>query len=343
MSYTRIFKPKNLEDHRSDAEREAPQKGDRRDGKVYRYTPDIILRVNLALATGRPLLVRGTSGVGKSSLALNAARVLKRRCYEFVVTSRSRAGDLHHTFDAVRRLGDAQAGVAKGAEREGAGDPLDMHRFLEPGPLWWILDRESAKRRGRTEAELEGLDEKTRLAYVAEDPCIFEPPRPTAKTGAVLLIDEIDKADPDVPNGLLVPLGSGQFRVPELGRRFPGGAAKDPENDAKPGSGSLVVITTNQERELPPAFLRRCITLDLPDPDTQRLEAIALDVFGEEARATIEAVLEAYATAGSGQDHANVAEFLDAVAAARVLKAKGEGTFEEFIRATTDKATGTPG
>lgn len=339
MSYTRIFKPRNLEDHRSDADREAPQQGDRRDGKVYRYTPDIILRVNLALATGRPLLVRGTSGVGKSSLALNAARVLKRRCYEFVVTSRSRAGDLHHTFDAVRRLGDAQARVAEESNDSGFA-PLDVHKYIEPGPLWWMLDRDTAQYRGRSKDE---LDPRQRSEYSAEDPCIFEPPRPTAKTGAVLLIDEIDKADPDVPNGLLVPLGSGQFRVPELGRRFPGSAAEDPSTDAKPGAGPLVVITTNQERELPPAFLRRCITLDLPDPDAERLEAIALDVFGEAARATVESVLTAYGTADSGQDHANVAEFLDAVAAARVLKAKGQGTFEEFIRATTDKATGAPG
>jgi MoxR-like ATPase len=79
----------------------------------------------------------------------------------------------------------------------------------------------------------------------------------TAEKGAVLLIDEIDKADADLPNGLLETLGNGAFSVPyrNLPVRMP---------DANPPP--LVVITTNEERELPGAFVRRCVVLQIELP-----------------------------------------------------------------------------
>ncbi len=80
--------------------------------------------------------------------------------------------------------------------------------------------------------------------------------------GCVLLIDEIDKADADLPNGLLETLGNGDFEVPHLGR-----PVKQSDDCPTP----LVVITTNEERELPAAFVRRCLVLKFklpPDPPT---------------------------------------------------------------------------
>ena len=71
----------------------------------------------------------------------------------------------------------------------------------------------------------------------------------------MLLIDEIDKADSEVPNGLLETLGNGSFDVPYLSAQV-GPAAHPP----------VVLITTNEERELPPAFLRRCLVLQLELP-----------------------------------------------------------------------------
>ena len=81
----------------------------------------------------------------------------------------------------------------------------------------------------------------------------------------MVLIDEIDKAESDVPNGLLEALGVGRFT---------------PQGRAQPvvctGPLPLVVITTNEERELPPAFLRRCLvhTLALPKPLAPGLVAL---------------------------------------------------------------------
>lgn len=74
----------------------------------------------------------------------------------------------------------------------------------------------------------------------------------------VLLIDEIDKADADVPNALLDVLGNRSFTIPFLDNRV----VKSPD-----GRLPLVVITTNEERELPAAFVRRCVVLNLDPPN----------------------------------------------------------------------------
>src|SRR4051812_46897247 len=73
----------------------------------YVYSDEIIIAVNAALATGRPLLLRGTPGSGKSTLARDAALALDRDFFEKVITSHTSATDLLWEFDAVARLSDA--------------------------------------------------------------------------------------------------------------------------------------------------------------------------------------------------------------------------------------------
>jgi MoxR-like ATPase len=168
-----------------------------------------------------PLLVSGEPGSGKSSIARNAALVLSRVYYERVITSRTQATDLLWTFDALRRLSDATAGAQ---HRE----LLATESYVEPGPVWWAFDPVTAAKRpgGR----------------IFIDPASV--PAGTHCGDAVLLIDEIDKADPDVPNDLLEPFGAKSFTVRETGEQI--AATRD----------VLLILTTNGERELPPAFLR---------------------------------------------------------------------------------------
>ncbi len=116
----------------------APLGPDRRDGETYVYHhPDIQLAVNVALITGRPLLIEGPSGCGKSTLAFNVALSLKRRYYEFVVTNRSEAQDLLWSIDNIRRLNDANVQSLQ-----------SMQAYIEPGVLWWAMDTSSAQQRG---------------------------------------------------------------------------------------------------------------------------------------------------------------------------------------------------
>jgi MoxR-like ATPase len=237
-------------------------KGDRRDGLSYVYSDDIILKVNIALATGRPLLVRGPSGAGKSSLAPNIARFMKWRYYEFVVTSRTQARDLLYTFDTLRRLSDAELGHL---HRKETGEQIDerlgdLARYIEPGSLWWALDRETAATRG--------VDSGRPGVPPAEDP---NRNSDASSEKAVVLIDEIDKADPDVPNDLLVPFGSLEFHVAEIDKLIR-------SRDHQPSP--LFIITTNQERELPNAFMRRCLILDLAPARPDMLKTIARQRFG---------------------------------------------------------------
>src|SRR5687767_9776005 len=109
MSYKKLFAP-------GDTVRLTPEGagqlsvGDQREGSVYVYSPEIVLAVNVALATRRPLLVRGPSGSGKSSLARNVANFLRWRYYETVISSRTQARDLLWEVDLLRRLDVAQSG-----------------------------------------------------------------------------------------------------------------------------------------------------------------------------------------------------------------------------------------
>ncbi len=205
-------------------------------GSVYVYNPAIVLAINAALATHRPLLIAGSPGTGKTTLAANVAGVLGRKFYQRVVTSRTRARDLLWRFDQLQRLAAAQEG--------GALPPRAAH--VEPQLLWWAFDPASARLRGAQGSEQAGI---TPLA----DPASGSPAA-LAGSQSVVLLDEIDKAEPDVPNDLLEVLDLERFQIEDLeGQRVVQGRRQD----------VLVCITTNRERELPGAFVRRCVVLDL--------------------------------------------------------------------------------
>jgi MoxR-like ATPase len=285
--------------------RDHRQLSDRRDGSVYRMHPRVRLAVDVALAAGRPLLLRGEPGSGKSSLAPYLARNLKARYYEEVVSASTRVEDFLWRFDTVKKLSDAQA------RQQGEPAPDDA-RYVVEGVLWRAFDPD-----GKFDSK------KT--------------------SDAVVLIDEIDKADPDVPNGLLVPLGAGKFPVP---------ARKDPIVIPK-GRRVTVVITTNEERQLPPAFLRRCVVASIPSPSRDSLIAIArLHTSGPGSdesehdqlfESLADKLLDLRGQMTSRDRPPGVAEYLDAVRTCMELKVEPSDesqtwkAIEEFtLRKTTD-------
>jgi MoxR-like ATPase len=274
MPYNHLFSPPETFHARAAG---ADRPGDQREGRVYVYDEKIVLAVNVALATGRPLLIYGLSGTGKSSLARNIAHHQKWRFVERVITSRTQARDLLYEVDLLRRLHDAQTAAAS-KERFDAG----YAPYIVPGPLWWAFDRASATTFGK------------------------EPAWDYDHARAVVLLDEIDKADPDVPNNLLVPLGSMQFDVEEI--QLP--------VKASPEHMPLVILTSNEERELPPAFLRRCVELRI-EVTRERLLSIGREHFPEDAALVNE--IAALAVPEDGKPLPSPAEFVDLLRACKRL------------------------
>src|SRR5262249_34460885 len=87
---------------------------------------------------------------------------------------------------------------------------------------------------------------------------------------SVVLIDEIDKAPRDFPNDLLNEIDRLTFRVPELMNI--GSPRSEPGEDGVPDSlRPIVVLTSNSEKGLPDAFLRRCVYFDIPFPDASQM------------------------------------------------------------------------
>ncbi len=166
--------------------------------------------------SGRPLLVRGEPGVGKSQLARAAAAELKWRFDYEVITPRFEPQDLLWRFDAMRRLAAAHGGQVE-----------DELPYVTPGVLWRALDPA-----GSGQAD--------------QRPC-------------VVLIDEIDKADTDLANSLLEVLGNRGFKTPW--------GQVPAQGQVAAAGGPLFIISSNNERELPLAFLRRCAVLELVVPD----------------------------------------------------------------------------
>jgi MoxR-like ATPase len=180
----------------------------------YIATPDLEMAVNAAVTLGRPLLIKGEPGTGKTQLALEVAASLGRPIFEWHVKSTSKAQQGLYEYDAVSRLRDSQLGEARVA---------DIRNYIVRGKLWEAFDSP-------------------------------EPP--------VLLIDEIDKADIEFPNDLLRELDRMEFYVYET------------RELVKARHRPVIIITSNNEKELPDAFLRRCFFHYIRFPDAETMQRI---------------------------------------------------------------------
>ncbi len=230
-------------------------------GKNYQINPGEAERVNAAMYLRRPLLVTGAPGTGKSSLAYGVAAELGfGEVLRWPITSKSTLQDGLYHYDAIGRL--QEANLREIMARHGSGEPslVDIGSYIRLGPLGTAL-------------------------------LPTERPR-------VLLVDELDKSDIDLPNDLLDVFEEGEYKIPELARLpvkdFPVTVMTSAENGtARLTSQSrgvvrcnafpLVIITSNGERQFPAAFLRRCLQLKLRPASPEKLAQIVEAHLGAQA------------------------------------------------------------
>lgn len=233
-------------------DREVPTQGRHRLPNAAAYQADerTIEAVNTALYLRRPLLVTGDPGVGKSTLADAVARELKLGAVlRWPVNSKTTLRDGLYRYDSLGRL--EEAGVRKHQTlEEKQSTAVSLGQYVSLGPLGTALAPYSLPR--------------------------------------ILLIDEIDKSDIDLPNDLLDVFEEGGFEIPELARAADqhetvmvrpadrGAKIAVPRGIIRCRAFPFVIMTSNGEREFPPAFLRRCVRLQLPAvaEDESRLRAI---------------------------------------------------------------------
>ncbi|MBK6656515.1 MoxR family ATPase [Zoogloea sp.] len=210
---------------------------------AYDAEPGLADAVNSALLLAQPLLVSGEPGTGKTQLAEKMALELGLPLCKFETRSTSVAQDLFYHFDHVARFQTAQSDTNKAA--------LDPLNFIEFGAL------------GRAIVESLPTAEAATLFPAGRLPDWYGGPR-----RAIVLIDEIDKAPSDFPNDALNEVERHYFRIREVG----GGRVVSAAEALRP----IIVITSNSEKQLPDAFLRRCVFFHLQPIEAERLRRIVV-------------------------------------------------------------------
>lgn len=222
----------------------AVDRGKEDDPAKYYAPPDLAQAVNVALELGMPLLLTGEPGVGKSCLARSVAWELgfaDGELLHYTVKSDTQSSDLFYLYDTLGRFHAAHAGATDTLpEKAGEKVPpsVDARRFI----TYQALGKAILYAKGRDNIGAHLMTDTAREKY------------PPERRRAVVLIDEIDKAPGHMPNDILNQIERMEFEVPEL---FSGEKIKLEKNDQP--FRPVVIITSNSTRELPDAFLRRCL------------------------------------------------------------------------------------
>lgn len=239
--------------------------------KIYPYDAgdELIEVVNLAIELGMPLLLEGEPGCGKSRLAHALVYEFNYRqesnpikYYEWIVQSTSKAEDSLYQYDYIGRLQAAQiSGILSQKEiEESSSEPKNPATSKD-----WV--------------DLQPLGKAFKQSKDKQEQ-------------SVVLIDEIDKADRDFPNDLLLAIESRRFFIKETGELI----------QANDQAFPLIIITSNQEKNLPNAFLRRCIYHYIELPNQERLRKILTERFTDAEQEVIIKAVDRFQEVRTSQD-----------------------------------------
>ena len=231
-----------------------PAPSSRATAGYYIADPALAVAAQVAMELGQPLLLTGEPGTGKSTFADYMAAVLAPQWFAadnaeadrsplevwtFSTKSSSSATDLFYRYDSLRRF---QAG------QPNSGMSNDNRDYLSFEAL------------GRALLETLPADAQAVKALL-RDPSGHAGPR-----RSVVLIDEIDKAPRDFPNDILTEIDKWSFEVPEVQTAELRIARVNADRALLP----VVVLTSNSEKNLPAAFLRRCVFHHIGFPDREK-------------------------------------------------------------------------
>ncbi len=238
---------------------------------------EVIEAVNAALYLRRPLMIAGRPGSGKTSLAYAIAHELNLGpVLLWPITARSGLKDGLYQYDAIARLQDAQ--LSEQMMKIGQGGDVE-----------------------KVAADFKKIGQYIRLGPVGT---AFIP----SKCPRVLLIDEIDKSDINLPNELLNLFEEGEFEIPELKRlskadtslqavETDDGLSVDiPKGKVRCREFPIIIMTSNGERDFPPAFYRRCLRVTMPNPSEAALKAIVEAHLGSDNVERFNHVIRAFVT-----------------------------------------------
>ncbi|MGH1364906.1 MAG: AAA family ATPase [Calditrichia bacterium] len=216
----------------------------------YRASPDLAAAVNVALRLRQPLLVTGEPGTGKTQLAHSVTWQLGLgQVLEFETQSNSIARDLFYSYDHMSRFHAAQT-------KTGSDDNLDYLEYQALGKAILLANKNST------------VKDFLRPAMDFQHP--GEPRL------SVVLVDEIDKAPRDFPNDILNQIRRMYFRL---------GPMNNVKVEADPQWRPILIFTSNSEKHLPDAFLRRCVYYHIPFPEDNELKDIVASRLGKTAEA----------------------------------------------------------
>lgn len=221
----------------------SPPKNLREREWVYLADPGLVQAVNIALLLEQPLLVTGEPGTGKTQLAYSIASELNLgEVLRYDTKSTSTYRDLFYQFDSLRSFRDAQNQVKDRTSLNYVSYNALGKAILHANPEAAVKD------------------------YIRGFVHGGAPKR------SLVLVDEVDKAPRDFPNDILREIEQMYFEVPELEMHF----------KADPQFRPVVIVTSNSERQLPTAFLRRCVYHHIPFPKPERLKEIVSERLGQD-------------------------------------------------------------